>query len=104
MEILGTVAFAISGAMTALHKNMDISGLDTRPDDPVGGGVIRDILIGHFPPAMFVNSIYTILAVCVSVILFIPRVRKFITANYRLYDTLLLLTDSVGLGIFSVYG
>ena len=54
LELVGTLAFAASGAMTALKKGMDlfgvcILGLTTA----VGGGVIRDVILGATPPPPF---------------------------------------------------
>lgn len=59
LELAGTMAFAASGAITALKKGMDlfgvcILGLTTA----VGGGVIRDVILGNTPPATFLNPIY----------------------------------------------
>lgn len=105
LELIGTVAFAISGAMTALQKNMDIFGVSILGlTAAAGGGVLRDILIGSFPPAMFRDPTYALVAVCASVVLFIPSVRKFLMTNHNLFDILLLHTDSIGLGVFTVYG
>ena len=64
LELVGTLAFAASGAMTALKKNMDlfgvcILGLTTA----VGGGVIRDVILGATPPATFQSPIYAVVAV-----------------------------------------
>lgn len=104
-EIIGTVAFAISGAMTALKKEMDvfgtcILGLTTA----VGGGILRDLLLGITPPSTFRDPKYVLISIAVSLIIFITFVRRIITANRRVYDTVMLVTDSAGLGIFTVYG
>ena len=51
LELIGTVAFAISGAMTALKKHMDIFGVAILGVvTAVGGGAIRDIVLGITPP------------------------------------------------------
>lgn len=48
MDILGTIAFAISGAMVAIRKEMDLFGVNILAiTTAVGGGIIRDLLIGH---------------------------------------------------------
>lgn len=59
LELIGTVAFAVSGAMTGLKKGMDlfgvvILGLTTA----VGGGVLRDIILGATPPRTFQDPLY----------------------------------------------
>jgi uncharacterized membrane protein YeiH len=105
MEIIGTVAFAISGAMLALKKDMDlfgvcIMGLTTA----CGGGVIRDVLLGYLPPAMFRQPVYALTAIGVSLVIFLPAVRRIFAAKERAYEVTMLLADSVGLGIFTSAG
>lgn len=105
LEIIGTVAFAISGALTGLRKNMDIFGVCTLGlTASVGGGVIRDIILGITPPATFTDPIYALVAVITSIIVFFPFVRRLLFKSKRAFDVLLLITDSLGLGIFTVYG
>lgn len=104
-EILGTIAFAASGAMTGLSKKMDIFGVVTLGIvTSVGGGVIRDLVLGNTPPATFSNPVYALVATVVSIVLFIPAVRRFLLRNQRLYDKAMFVMDSVGLGIFTVVG
>ena len=104
-EIFGTIAFAASGAMTGLSKKMDIFGVVTLGIvTSVGGGVIRDLVLGNTPPATFSNPVYALVATVVSIVLFIPAVRRFMLRNQRLYDKAMLVMDSVGLGIFTVVG
>ena len=105
VELVGVLSFAASGAMTGLRKNMDlfgvcILGLTTA----VGGGVIRDVILGNTPPATFQNPIYAAMAVVTSLVLFLPRVRRLLTHNQALYDMAMLLMDTLGLGIFTVMG
>lgn len=105
LELVGTLAFAASGAMTALKKNMDlfgvcILGLTTA----VGGGVIRDVILGATPPATFQSPIYAVVAVVTSVVLFWPRLRRVFMWDPVLYDLAMLVMDSAGLGIFTVMG
>lgn len=104
-ELIGTIAFAASGAIVGLSKKMDIFGVATLGlVTAVGGGVIRDLILGNTPPATFRNPVYAAVAVSVSLILFIPAVRKFLFRKQRIYDMVMLLMDSVGLGIFTVVG
>lgn len=104
-ELIGTVAFAVSGAIIGLSKKMDIFGVATLGlVTAVGGGVIRDIILGNTPPATFQKPVYALVAIGVSVIIFIPAVRKFLFRKQRIYDFVILLMDSVGLGIFTVVG
>jgi len=104
-EIVGTVAFSISGAMTGIKKKMDIFGVAILGlTTAVGGGALRDIILGNTPPVMFRNPIYAVIAIVTSVILFLPAVQRLILRIHGLYDSLMLLMDSVGLGIFTVVG
>ena len=66
----------------------------------VGGGVLRDIILVATPPAMFQNPIYAITAIITCFIIFIPAVRNFVSRS----SILMLVTDSIGLGIFTVSG
>ena len=105
LEIIGTVAFAVSGAMTGLAKKMDIFGVVILGlTTAVGGGAIRDIILGLTPPAMFTNPIYAAVAAVVSVIVFLPTVRRWLTAYSRASDLVMLVMDSLGLGVFTVVG
>ncbi len=104
-ELIGTVAFAASGAITAISKRMDILGVATLGIvTAVGGGFIRDIILGITPPATFSNPIYAIVAFLVSVIIFIPSVHRFLFKNHKFYDYVMLIMDSLGLGVFTVAG
>ena len=53
-EIIGTVAFAISGAMVAIERKLDLFGvLFLGATTAIGGGIFRDILLGQIPPRPF---------------------------------------------------
>lgn len=104
-EILGTIVFAASGAFVAMGKKMDLFGVAVLGmTTALGGGVIRDLILGQTPPMMFRNPTYALLAAVVSVIVFIPAVRRFLSARQSRYDRILLLVDSMGLGVFTVVG
>ena len=71
-EAIGTIAFAISGAMLAAEKNLDIFGiLVLGIVTAFGGGVIRDLLLGINPPAMFSSYIFFLLAALASCAVFL---------------------------------
>ena len=104
-EILGTVSFAVSGAMTALRHKMDVFGVAILGlVTAVGGGVIRDLVLGITPPGTFSNPVYSLVAIFTSIVIFLPSVRRILTKKQWLYDHILRLMDSVGLGIFTVVG
>ncbi len=104
-ELLGTVAFALSGALIGISKKMDIFGVTTLGlITAVGGGVIRDLILGNTPPETFKNPIYSLVALGVSVIAFIPFFRNALLKNQRVFDIILLIMDSLGLAVFTVVG
>lgn len=105
LELIGTVAFAASGAIIAIRKKMDIFGVCVLAlTTAVGGGIIRDLMLGVTPPSTFRNPIYALTATVVSIIVFIKPVRYWITGNHRVYQNTMLVMDSLGLGVFSVVG
>lgn len=105
LEMIGTVAFAVSGAVVGIKKRMDIFGVAVLGvTTAVGGGVIRDLLLGKTPPNMFTDPIYALVAVIVSVVVFLPFVRRLVLLNNRAYETLLLISDAAGLGAFAAVG
>ena len=72
MEIIGTVAFASSGALIAFQKKMDIFGVNVLAIiTAVGGGCIRDIIIGRTPPVMFTKPVYALVAMITCNLLFL---------------------------------
>ena len=108
LEIIGTVAFAASGALVGIRKSMDIFGVCVLGViTAVGGGAIRDVVMGVIPPNVFRDPVYALLAVAVSCLVFAAMCfrRRLSDARLgRLYETAMLLMDAVGLGIFTVVG
>lgn len=105
LEIIGTVAFSISGSVVALKKNMDIFGVMTLGlCTACGGGVIRDLILGITPPSMFTTPIYAGVSVLASLVIFMTAVRDMLHRYERIYDAVMLIMDSVGLGVFTVVG
>ncbi|MFQ9148395.1 MAG: trimeric intracellular cation channel family protein [Eubacteriales bacterium] len=150
--IIGTAAFAVSGAMTGVAKKMDIFGVCILGlTTATGGGMIRDVVLGVTPPAAFRDPVYAVISIAVSVVVFFVfrrhksenkfsdqtvlrlsrhRVVNFESRTSRLskppqnctygtegvdmtmhegkgkkaFDLILLVTDSAGLGIFTVCG
>ena len=105
LELIGTVAFSASGAMTGIKKNMDIFGVIILGlTTAVGGGVIRDLILGITPPATFQNPIYATTAIITAIIVFLPFIQRLLHRYQRAYDLMMLAMDSLGLGIFTVIG
>lgn len=105
LELIGTVAFAASGALTAMKKHMDLLGVIVLGIvTAVGGGILRDLILGITPPLAFRDPTNVLIALLTSVILFIPWARHRLFRRELLFDRTLFLMDSVGLGVFTVMG
>ena len=105
LEMLGTLAFAASGAMVGIKKKMDIFGIAMLGvTTAVGGGVIRDVILGILPPTTFRHPQYAVAAIVISIIIFLPFIRKKADHSNLLLDRLMLIADSIGLGVFTVSG
>ncbi|MGW4371837.1 trimeric intracellular cation channel family protein [Nocardia takedensis] len=96
---LGTFAFAVSGALLAVHKKFDIVGIATlSAATAVGGGVLRDLVIGTDPPVAFVDLTYLAIALVAAIVIF------FWHPSSRLSGRPLDIADALGLGAFCVTG
>ncbi|HLV38119.1 trimeric intracellular cation channel family protein [Xanthomarina sp.] len=99
LDILGTIAFAISGVLVALSKRMDPFGiLIIAFVTAVGGGTLRDVLIGDTPVSWMKNMTYTY--VILGSTIFAVVVRNKI--DYLRKS--LLLFDTIGIGLYTVVG
>ncbi len=98
-DLIGTLVFATSGALTAVKKKLDLYGLFVLAlVTALGGGLIRDALLGRTPPMVFTDILYVSATLLGSllVVLFHQSFRHLITP--------LRVMDAVGLGIFTVIG
>ena len=106
-ELVGTVAFAVAGAMVAIDKRVDLFGvLFLGMLTALGGGCLRDVLLGRFPPAMFSNYVYVTVSIVTALIVFIAA--RLLAERYRLneaaIDQINNIFDALGLGVFAVVG
>lgn len=108
MEMLGTIAFAASGAMVGVKRHMDIFGVCVLGImTAVGGGMIRDVILGITPPGVFSHPIYVLVATVVSILIFLVVYwkRDLMQGHFpALYDRAMMVMDTLGLGIFTVIG
>lgn len=103
IEILGTIAFAVSGVLVGKQKNMDLFGVCMLAvTTGCGGGLIRDVIIGNTPPMVFVNPIYFMVALATALICCIPAISRFSSRHHAAGDIFLQIFDAVGLGGFTV--
>ncbi len=99
IDILGTIAFAISGVLVAMEKKLDLFGVFIIAFvTAVGGGTLRDMLIGNAPVAWMSNPDYviTIVGSVIFAILFINQL-KYLRRTLFLFDT-------IGIGLFTMVG
>ena len=109
IEILGTIAFAVSGSALAIKKQMDLLGVIVLGlTTAIGGGIIRDVIIGVIPPSSVQDTIYAKVSIATSLLVFlvayIYRDRPIKYSFKLVYNNLLLVSDSIGLGLFTVVG
>ncbi len=99
LDILGTIAFAISGALAAMNRKMDLLGIFIIAFvTAIGGGTLRDVLIGQTPVTWMENLVY-IYVIAISAILAIIFRNKLDYLKKSLF-----LFDTIGLGIFTITG
>lgn len=99
LELIGTAAFAASGALAASRKNMDIFGFGVLALMPaIGGGTLRDVVLGRQPVFWIDDSSYVVIALVVAVAVFFPRYRP--GARRRL----LAWADALGMALFATMG
>ena len=99
MELVGTIAFAASGAMVGIHCRMDVFGVCVLGViTAVGGGMTRDIILGNVPGAL-TNPVYVAAAVVTALVLFAVLYFKVNVLQGRIgivYDKVMLVMDSTG--------
>ncbi|MFJ1794251.1 trimeric intracellular cation channel family protein [Kitasatospora griseola] len=99
LDLVGIFVFALSGGLMAVRKNMDIFGICVLAEaTALGGGVLRDLVIGALPVAAFTNSGYFPTPLVAGVVVFFlhPEVERITRA--------VMVLDAAGLGLFAVTG
>lgn len=99
IDILGTISFAMSGALTAMRKKLDVFGiLIIALVTSVGGGTLRDILIGKTPVSWMLNMtfVYVIISATVVAIIFRSYL-KYVRRSLFLFDT-------IGIALYTIAG
>ena len=99
IDILGTIAFAISGVLVAMEKRLDLFGvLIIAFVTAIGGGTLRDLLIGNTPVGWMQDLTYvtTIFISVVFAIIFVNKL-KYLRKSLFLFDT-------IGIGLYTMVG
>ena len=105
-DIIGTVAFAVSGALVGLSRRMDIFGISVLAlATAVGGGMVRDLLVGLTPPMALRDTTNFLLSVGVALL---TSLLYQWTALHRMRRQRLLtifnVSDTIGLAAFTITG
>jgi len=98
-DLIGTVAFAVAGALVGVQKKLDIFGVMILAlATAVGGGILRDVVIGNTPPLAFRNSAYVLISVLAggAAMLLHQQIKRF--------NHVIQICDAIGLGAFAAGG
>ncbi|MCW2119881.1 trimeric intracellular cation channel family protein [Flavobacterium sp. 7A] len=99
IQIIGILAFSMSGALTAMNKRMDAFGIFIIAFvTALGGGTLRDVLIGKTPVSWMEDLLYVELVIAGFVLAIIFRKKlEYLRVSFFLFDT-------IGLGVFTLIG
>jgi uncharacterized membrane protein YeiH len=99
LDLVGVFFFAVSGSLLAARKQFDIVGsLLLASLVSLGGGVIRDIILGATPPAAFSNPAYLVPPMLATFLVY------FLFSSVERFTSLLILFDAGGLALFCITG
>ena len=97
LTLIGLFAFGVSGALMAIRHEFDIVGVTLLAlITALGGGLVRDVVLGHTPPPAFTRWEYLVVPLAGAALAYVARVERF--------SRTLLVFDAAGLGLFSVAG
>ena len=107
LEVLGTAAFSVSGALIAIGCNLDLLGVVfVGCTTAVGGGILRDLLIGINPPNVFRDPTMMIIAAITAMVVFVVayiNAKRFSVMREKI-EPINNIFDAVGLSAFTVTG
>ncbi len=99
LDIFGTFVFAVSGAFRAARHELDLLGvLVLAIATGVGGGIIRDVILGYTPPAAFQDEIYLLACLMGGIVVF------FAANKIAPRWDCVMIADAVGLSVFAAIG
>jgi uncharacterized membrane protein YeiH len=99
LDLFGTAVFAVTGALRAIEHKYDIVGVIILATvTGILGGVMRDTILGIFPPHNFSDTIHIVLTTITAIIIF------FLYHRLKKYENLFNIFDAVGLGVFTFTG
>lgn len=99
LDLFGTFAFALSGALMAVKKNMDLFGMVVLAlVTAIGGGTLRDMMLGLTPVFILTQPVYIYISVAAALCVFL-----FYKLFFRI-NSIILIADAIGLGTFVCIG
>jgi uncharacterized membrane protein YeiH len=99
LDLFGTMAFAVTGALRGIEHKYDIVGvIILGTTTGLLGGVMRDTILGIFPPYNFSDTIHVALTTITSTIIF------FLYHRIKKYENMFNIFDALGLGVFTFTG
>ncbi|MDL4777089.1 MULTISPECIES: trimeric intracellular cation channel family protein [Thermomonosporaceae] len=99
LDLAGIFVFALSGALAAVRQRLDVVGMVVLAEiTALGGGIMRDLIIGAVPPAAFTSVGYVLVPLAATALVFFwhPQVARLLPA--------VMFSDAAGLGLFCVTG
>jgi len=99
LDLAGILVFAFTGALAAVQKRLDVVGMAVLAEiTALGGGILRDLVIGAVPPKAFTSVSYVLVPLAATAIVFFwhPQVARTMPS--------IMFLDAAGLGLFSVTG
>jgi uncharacterized membrane protein YeiH len=99
LDLFGTMAFAVTGALKAIEHKLDIFGVIVLSViTGLAGGIMRDVLLGKIPPSGISSLSYVSIAIVTAIVVFFlyPKIKR----QMRLF----LIFDALGLGVFTIIG
>ena len=98
-DLIGTVIFAVTGAVSAIKLRLDLLGVVVFSCTVgVGGGILRDVIIGATPVAALQNEVYLISCIITGLIMF------FVSGYLAHHREIIMICDAFGLGVFTALG
>ena len=99
LDLFGTFAFALSGALMAIKKNMDLFGMIVLAlVTAIGGGTVRDMMLGLTPVFILTQPVYIYVSIIATISVFL-----FYKLFFRI-NCVILIADAIGLGTFVCIG
>lgn len=107
VEVIGVIAFSVSGAMVSIRRKTDLFGVMLLAIlTSMGGGLLRDTIFSFSPPAIFSFKWYLLVCVVVALIVFLiaRKYSKTYLENETKIEHINDIFDALGLGIFAILG